>query len=275
MSEFDTYLGRSRQATDMLDPWKASALAAVLGRGDTFQSGDALPILWQWVFFLPVVSQAETGDDGHPRRGDFLPPVPLHRRMFAGGRTTIRSPLKLGTPAVRRETIERIEEKQGRNGPMVLVTVSYRFVQDGVTCLEEEQSYVYLDPQPGNPGQSAGQPIPDAALSGSFTADAVRLFRFSALTFNSHRIHYDHPYATGVEGYPDLVVHGPLTAMMLSGLAETGGAAVSSFSFRAQKPLFRDGTVSLRGSCEENGAISLTAFDQAGAVAMTAEALRA
>lgn len=274
MGEFDTYIGRSRESTDVLDPWRASALAALLGRNQTFREGNSLPILWQWAFFLPVVSPELSGEDGHPRRGDFLPPISLQRRMFAGGRTQLRAPLNVGVPARRIETIARIEKKDGRNGPMVLVTVSHRYEQKGALCIEEEQSYIYLDPQTGADIQADTQPIPEAVLSSSFVADAVTLFRFSALTYNGHRIHYDRPYATGEEGYPDLVVHGPLTAMMLAGLAETDRGPLSSLTFRARKPLFRGKPVALRGVPGESGNVYLTAFDEAGAVTMTAEASR-
>jgi len=237
--------------------------------------GNPLPPLWHWFYFPAVVRASEVGPDGHPRRGGFLPPVPLPRRMWAGGRVHFHAPLPVGAPAQRHSRILSVEEKEGRSGALVLVTVEHRIVHEGVAAVVEEQDLIYREapsaapggspaqgssaqgaPAQGAPPQSSGAGLGEAPDGWDWqdrtTTDPVLLFRFSALTFNGHRIHYDHPYTTQVEGYPGLVVHGPLSALLLmrSGCAHMGEAP-ASFRYRGLSPLFCGDPIALVGRQEE------------------------
>ena len=217
----------------------------------------------------------DSGRDGHPALGGFMPPVPAERRMFAGGQSVFLRPLRIGRPAEQVRRIEKIEAKTGGAGPMILVTVAYDHIQDGELCLKERRDIVYLQSAPG-PAAAAAAPenlVPAAAMSLDATPDAVMLARFSALTFNGHRIHYDLPYAQDVEGYPERVVHGPLTALMLAEMVRIqAGLRVTTFRFRARAPLYLGDGWRLRGTRDGVGAVSLTAYDGVGAQVMTASA---
>ncbi len=206
-----------------------------------FAHGAPLPPVWHWLYFLPRAPQSKIGSDGHPERGGFLPPVTLPRRMFAGARMRFLKPLIIGRAANREGTVVNVQEKTGGSGTLVFVTVQYRIEQDGAVCIEEEQDIVYREPGAPVPAPEP-QPfpdLPDGAWSQVITPDPVLLFRFSALTFNGHRIHIDRPYATQEEGYPGLVVHGPLTAIQLIDLVRRNSdRPVSGFSFRGRAPLF-------------------------------------
>ena len=218
MTRLTDWIGRTETATETLRPFPADALAATLDRDESYPEGAALPDLWHWLYFLPLHKLSESGRDGHAARGGFLPPVPLPRRMWAGSRFRFHAPLRVGVQALRRSTILKVEEKQGRSGPLCFVTVGHELIDGDTLCIAEEHDIVYReDPAPGAPAP-APQPAPEgSAFHRVISPDPVLLFRYSALTFNGHRIHYDQPYATGVEGYPGLVVHGPLLATLLMG----------------------------------------------------------
>ncbi|MBI4419582.1 MAG: MaoC family dehydratase N-terminal domain-containing protein [Gemmatimonadetes bacterium] len=221
-----------------------------------WRAGDELPRGWHWFYFNPAAPQSQLGEDGHPRRGEFLPPVPLPRRMWAGGTLTFRSPLRIGAAAARRSTVTALEEKEGRTGRLVFVTVRHEITGPGGLAVEEEQQLVYREAaKPGSRGK-AGEPFPaDVDWSETFTPDAVMLFRFSALTFNGHRIHYDHPYATQVEGYPGLVVHAPLIALLLLQAAERHtGREPQTFTFQNVAPLFEGQAITIAGRKNSGGA---------------------
>lgn len=272
MSDLQDWVGRSRETRDTIRLAHVQALEATLegvtGRAPSLRKGNPLPALWHFTFFHDVEAASRLGPDGHPARGGFLPPVSLPRRMWAGGRFTFHAPLPIGADAVRRSTVRSVVEKEGRSGRLCFVTVAHDVMVDGVVRVAEEQDIVYRDEPSGPP--PAPPAAPPAALGGGIARevvpDPVLMFRYSALTFNGHRIHYDHPYATGVEGYDGLVFHGPLTATLLAGLAEEGGP-LASFSFRAVSPLTdaspftlaRDGT-------------ALWAANASGGLAMSAEA---
>ncbi|PCE30778.1 FAS1-like dehydratase domain-containing protein [Burkholderia ubonensis] len=269
----DAWLGKTETLADDITAFALDALAATLDRA---APGDVVPPLWNWLYFLPLAPMAQVGGDGHPKRGGFLPPVPLPRRMWAGGRLTFHAPLRAGRRATRESTIVNIEDKTGRSGRLVFVTVQHRYETDGVLCIEEEQDLVYRDaPRPGAPA-----PKPVAAPQGetwsrTVTADPVLLFRYSALTFNGHRIHYDHPYATQQEGYPGLVVHGPLIATLLADLVhrERPDATLASFAFRAVRPTFDGQPFTLCGKPSDDGrTIELWAKDHEGHLTMQASA---
>jgi 3-methylfumaryl-CoA hydratase len=255
----------------------APVLAAAATLDDTertFADGSSLPPLWHWFYFLPKAPQSRLGPDGHPQRGGFMPPIELPRRMFAGARLRFAAPLIVGRPATRRALIRDVSEKQGRAGRLAFVTVVYSIEQDGRTCIEEEQDIVYREP--GSPVAAPVTrelpPVPANAWTRTVQPDPTLLFRFSALTFNAHRIHYDRPYATGVEGYPGLVVHGPLTAMLLLELVRANaGRPVTGFSFRGQAPLFDVAPFRLVG-IPEGDSVRLEAHGPDGATTMVATA---
>ena len=263
------WVGRARETHDTIRPAHVRALEATLegitGRGPMLREGDPLPALWHFVFFHDVEVSSRLGPDGHPARGGFLPPVTLPRRMWAGGRFRFHAALPIGAQATRRSTVLSVSEKEGRSGRLCFVTVAHDLFVDGSLRVAEEQDIVYREEPNGAP------PEPPAAPGGGETArkvvpDPVTMFRYSALTFNGHRIHYDHPYATGVEGYDGLVFHGPLTATLLAGLAEERGA-LDSFSFRAVSPLTDEAPFTIH---RNEGA--LWAANAKGRLAMSAEA---
>jgi 3-methylfumaryl-CoA hydratase len=240
--DFTAWIGRSEQIEDEICARPARAAAAMLDDHTTpTEAGAGLPPLWHWFYFLPDVRQSLLSDDGHPQRGGFIPPIPYPRRMFAGARLHFHVPLRIGQPARREGVIRNVSHKHGRSGPLAFVSVGYRYFQNDQLCIEEEQDLVYREPGAPIP---APQPIelpdpPEGALVRTFQADSRLLFRFSALTFNAHRIHYDRPYAMQEEGYPGLVVHGPLTALLLCELARAHAEhPIIRFSFRGQAPLF-------------------------------------
>ena len=247
------------------------ALAATLDRDDPEpRPGDALPPLWHWLYFLPVHRQSELGPDGHARRGGFLPPVPLPRRMWAGGRFEFHRPLRIGETVERVSRILDVRYKEGRTGPLVFVVVRHQ-IGDAIT---EEQDIVYRDSGAAPRAASVGhRPPPQAAWQRVIHPDDVLLFRYSALTFNGHRIHYDRRYATEVEGYPGLVVHGPLLATLLLDLLRRNlpQLNVARFTFRANSPLFDIAPFAVCGQPQGDN-VSLWAKGADGELALEAAA---
>jgi 3-methylfumaryl-CoA hydratase len=270
------WIGRSETRSEPITETPVAALAATLDRDDAPpQPGTAVPPLWHWLYFLPLALQHEIGADGHPRRGGFLPPVPLPRRMWAGGRLQFLQPLRVGQTATRRSQITQVQTKQGRSGSLVFVTVRHEYSGGDGPALSEEHDIVYRDaPQPGDTPPAAQPAASDAAFSRDIEPDPVLLFRYSALTFNAHRIHYDRPYATVVEGYPGLIVHGPLIATLLLDLLrrERPEATVRRFEFKAVRPLFDIHRFSVCGRDVGDARVALWARDHEGALAMQAQA---
>src|SRR5689334_15425119 len=206
-------------ATDIVVPTSAVALGATLDYDAPLLPGDALALLWHWIFFRPTVAQAQIGEDGHPRKGGFLPDLGLPRRMWAGGRLRFHAPVTVGSAITRESSILNVSEKQGRTGKLGFVTVKHRIYCEGTLAIDEEQDIVYREPAaPGAPTPAPTAAPDSAQWHRQIVPDEVLMFRYSALTFNGHRIHYDKPYATQVEGYPNLVVHGPLIATLLMDL---------------------------------------------------------
>jgi len=268
------WVGKTEVKEDIIQPGLASALAATLDRA---APASDLPPLWHWIYFWIVVPESEVGADGHPQRGGFLPPVPLPRRMWAGGRLTFTAPLALGKPATRTSRILDVAAKSGATGQLAFVTVRHEIAQEGRIAVTEEHDIVYRGlPQPGAPAPAPKQAPADAAWTRDITPDPVLLFRYSALTFNGHRIHYDRSYVTGVEGYPGLIVHGPLIATLLLDLLHRNmpDANVAQFSFRAVGPLFDIEPFTVCGRPEEDGrTVRLWARNSRGELAMQAEAV--
>ncbi|MCW1930770.1 FAS1-like dehydratase domain-containing protein [Pararhodobacter zhoushanensis] len=227
------------RVSEVLRPFPAQAMAATLNRGESFAPGDPLPPLWHWFHALPVYPLDQAGPDGHQALGHFLPPLPLPRRMWAGGQFTFHRPLRIGAEVTRTSVVTSVVEKAGRSGPIAFVTVAHRWRDADGPLITEAQDIVYrrADAPPGAVERApAGE-----TLSREMTADPVLLFRYSALTFNGHRIHYDRAFCA-TEGYDGLVVHGPLLATLLLDLLRVdGGALPQSFRFRAKAPI-TDGT---------------------------------
>jgi 3-methylfumaryl-CoA hydratase len=273
-----SWVGRSDARSDTLDAAPIERLSATLDRDDPVpRCGDVLPALWHWLYFLPLYRQSEVGPDGHARRGAFLPPVPLPRRMWAGSRIQWHRPLTVGANATRQSRIVSVKAKRGRAGELVFVVVRHEISVAAGLALTEEHDIVYrgLDAAPAEAPTKPDEPAPRAAAwVRRIVPDDVLLFRYSALTFNSHRIHYDRRYATEAEGYPGLVVHGPLLATLLVDLwrRQQPGAALSRFEFRALRPLFDTAPFDLCGQPENDGRVALWAQGPDGAVAMRATA---
>jgi 3-methylfumaryl-CoA hydratase len=248
-SRLQSWIGTRISAQDTLNPTPATAMAATLDRPCP-AVGDSLPPLWHWLYFLPMTPTAELASDGHAGRGNFLPPVDLPRRMWAGSRIQFQQPLLLGETVRRDSHIANIVSKHGRSGELAIVTVMHEIYGRTGLALREEQDIVYREAPRADAVQTEPMPAPAAAQwSHPRMADPVLLFRYSALTFNAHRIHYDHPYATGVEAYPGLVVHGPLIVTLLvdSLLQEHPTAAVKTLHMRALRPLFEGQRFLLQG----------------------------
>ena len=234
--------------------------------------GDRLPPLWHFCYFLEASALSELGRDGHSLKGGFLPPVELPRRMWAGGRFTFHGDLRVGDEVERIATVTNISHKDGASGPLIFVTISYDYTVDGALQMTEEKDLVYrADPAPNAPAPKPQSAPTDGSWETRVEPDAVMLFRYSALTFNSHRIHYDRDYARDIEGYDGLVVHGPLTSTLLAGLAEEKESLpLKTFSFRGVAPLF-DQPFIIDGKETPEGA-DLWARTPDGAIAMTANA---
>ncbi len=270
MTAFDSWIGRTESGDDTLTAAPIVALAATL---DVELPQDGLPPLWHWIFFTPKARASEIGPDGHPRWGGFLPPVPLPRRMWAGGRLSWHGPLQVGDVVTRSSRIESVSQRQGRSGALVFVTVQHQFSGPRGLALAEEHDIVYRDaPREGEPTPAAQVAPVDEQFSQDITPDPVLLFRYSALTFNGHRIHYDRSYVTGVEGYPGLVVHGPLIATLLMQLArrEQPGRAVRRFEFKAVHPVFDIHRFQVCGRADGAARLALWARDHEGRLAMQA-----
>ena len=257
LETFRSWTGRRREEHDHIGAWPVRAMRATLDEpGGEPAAGEPLPPAWHWLYFLEATAASAIAHDGHARRGDFLPPVPLPRRMWAGGRIEWRASLRVGDAATRTSEIVAVEPKRGRTGTLVFVTVRHTLSTARGACIVEEHDIVYREaPAPGAPAVAVavGADAPQAAAwHRHWLPDAVMLFRYSALTFNGHRIHYDQPYVTGEEGYPGLVVHGPLQATLLLHLAAGAlpGRRLARFEYRALSPAFAGEPLEIHGQPE-------------------------
>jgi len=263
MEWVNDWLGRQRSRRAVLAPADLARLAAVLNRPAPIAE---VPPAWHWACLAEPVRRTDLGPDGHPRRGLHLPPIAAPRRMFAASDMTFAGPLHPGQETEVTDTIAAIEEKVGASGPLTFVTVERTFDQAGATRVRERQTIVYTAaPAPRTPDD---EPPPETEWSRETPTDPVLLFAFSAATSNGHRIHYDQAYATGVEGYPGLVVHGPLIALLL--LEAMPKRPLTRFAFRALKPAYAGETITAHGRLTDGGAELWATCD--GAVLMKAKA---
>jgi 3-methylfumaryl-CoA hydratase len=271
------WIGRSETLQDTLAPTPVAALAATLDHPAALvPTGTPLPPLWHWLYFLPLHRASELGPDGHARRGGFLPPVPLPRRMWAGSRFEFRSPVRVGDAVGRISAVEDVTIKTGRSGPLVFVRVRHEWRCNGAAgpALLEWHDIVYREARQPGDAEPPPQPAPPGGdWQREMVPDDVLLFRYSALTFNGHRIHYDRRYVTEVEGYPGLVVHGPLIATLLLDLLHrhAPGADLAAFRFKAVRPSFDGQPLSLNGA-RDGQTVRLWAQDHEGWLTMDAVA---
>jgi 3-methylfumaryl-CoA hydratase len=266
------WVGRKEVRHDTVTQWPVTALAATLEERDLpVASGSPVPFGWHWMFFLEAKPPSELGADGHPKRGGFLPAVPLPRRMWAGGRLEFLRPLAIGDAITRESEIVSVEPKSGRSGTLVFVVVRHIVQTAGSTAIIEEQDIVYREAaKAGDPMPPGKQAPADATWTQRVMPDSVMLFRYSALTFNGHRIHYDRDYAINEEHYPGLVVHGPLQATLLLDLCRTNAASpVKKFEYRAQRPMFGGHAFTVNGKFDAaSSQADVWTADQEGNYAM-------
>jgi len=273
-SEWSQWLGHTAEAADTITNAPLRLMAAALDRDSAAIEREPLRPLWHWLYFLPGERQSNIGPDGHPRRGGFLPPVSLPRRMWAGGRLKFLKPLQPGAAIRRLSRIEGIDSKEGRSGALVFVKVAHEISDAGGVAIREEHDIVYRGmPVPGAPAAVPPRAPTDETFAREIVPDPVLLFRYSALTFNGHRIHYDRSYVTEEEGYPGLVVHGPLIATLLVEQLQLAhpAAKVASFDFKAASPLFDTHPFTVCGKLEGSTA-HLWARGPEGQLAMQATA---
>lgn len=267
--------GRQESTRDSLELAHVREMAATLDWNAPLDDGSPLPHLWHWAFFRPRVNTSDLDKDGHPHRGGFLPLVPLPRRMWAGGRLAFHKPLTVGKVVEKTSTISKVSAKSGRSGKLVFVTVVHHYICDGVLCVSEEQDIVYREAVPAAPaGASLSARLDNGMTSAEWidrkvTSPAL-LFRYSAVTFNTHRIHYDRAYATNEEGYPGLVVHGPLAATLMLGcfVEREGAESVKSFAFKGVRPLIEEGSLTVSCASDRAEGIRLWVEDADGQVTM-------
>ena len=274
LEKLKEWIGRRESGVDYVTIPLAERHAATLDLESFPAEGEPLPVGWHAALFPRVVRQSQVGPDGHPRRGDFLPPVPLPRRMFAGRRVTFQADLLVGDRVTKQSEIANVTIKEGRTGKMVFVTVRHDISSPRGLAIVEEQDIVYRDePDPSAP-KPAPQPAPRTATwARPFTPEPVVLFRYSAITFNGHRIHYDHPYVTEVEGYEGLVQNGGLTTLLVSELARTRSKRpIRSMTSRNVRPLFANHEFMVCGEPSPDGsAARMWVADHTGALALSAE----
>lgn len=283
MTDFSNWIGRELITSETLDAMQLTKMAATMDRALSFSKGEKLPAGWHWLFFNQLETQSNIGPDGHPKRGNFLPPVELPRRMWAGSRLHWHAPFIAGHTVTRTARILDVTEKTGKSGAMIFVKVGYTY-KDGVSVLlEEEHDIVYRDDPPRDANATpVVAKVPEkivfereGAHLRKVTPDPVLLFRYSAVTFNGHRIHYDADYVRNVEGYPGLIVHGPLIATFALDFIEfdlAPGRSIEKFSFRMKKPTFDYAPFHLHAGASADGkGYAAWTSDNNGQVALDGE----
>lgn len=270
--QLEQWIGKETIAEAVISAEPANLMASTLDREIRFETDDPLPPGWHWLYFHEPVKTSALGVEGHPELGGFMPPVPLPRRMWAGGSLNFAEALHVGDYAIKRSVIQSITPKSGRSGQLCFVVVSHEISVEGDACINEEQIIVYREAARSGQAQVQAKPAPvDAQFSATYTPNPVLLFRYSALTFNSHRIHYDLDYCRNQEGYPDLVVHGPLTATLLLDLFynQFPSEPIKKFDYRGLSPLFNPHPFTVNGA-RQGGSGRAWAANQDGGLAMEA-----
>ena len=266
------WIGKSQSDRDVLSSRHARLMAATLGMPQSdFVDGARLPPLWHWLYFLSGDAPSALGRDGHPARGGFLPPVPLPNRMWAGGKLEFHGDLPLGAEVEKRSSIASVEHKQGRSGELVFVTVLHEVVREGKVLVSEHHDIVYKEASKGG-ATPAQTDMPQPQRTRRVKPDSTMLFRYSALTFNGHRIHYDADYCRAVEGYPNLVIHGPLNATLLASFAEeVSGRRLKHFRYRGIQPSVLGNELEFNAAPDGDPLVVWVSLP-GGAVSMRAEA---
>lgn len=276
-AEFESWIGRTRTARDEITAFPVNALSATLDRDDAFAvAGTPVPPLWHWMYFLAIYRPDEMRRDGHPQGGDFMPPIPLPRRVWAGSKFTwnAENPLRVGDRATRVSRIDSITRKEGRSGELVFVKLVHDYQNDNGLCFTNDHLSAFRgEPKSGDTQAEPGIAEQASAWHRPLVPDAPLLFRYSALMFNSHRIHYDSPYAINEEKYPAILVQGPLLATLLLDLLRRNAPNVSvrSLDFKAVRSAFVDRPLHLRGE-PEGTKVRLWAADDEGRLVMSATA---
>jgi 3-methylfumaryl-CoA hydratase len=276
--QWSEYLGRMQESQIVISADRIKGLAALLDYPEPPWPDNQVPPTGHWCFIFPYTQQSKLGHDGHEQLGGFFPPVKYPRRMWVGGRIRYMLPLRVGEPVTHRSTIKGIENKQGRSGPMTFLTVCHEYLDGGILMLQDEQDIVYRDvstdpiKKPVDTSHQASASPHPYDWSRTIVPDTTLLFRYSAVSFNSHRIHYDQDYVRK-EGYPGLLVHGPLTATLLIDLFQRSnpGIGIRQFDYVARSPMYEGYPFTIMGQQLENGKISLWAVDCEGTRSMTAE----
>lgn len=270
MSNWAEWIGRTSTREQLLDPTQVQKMQVTLGNDVTLDSGDTLPPAWHWLYFSEQTKSQNLGADGHTQLGLTLPAFSLPRRMWAGGKINWLNHLIIGEVAQRTSKILHIEEKSGRSGDLIFLTMQHEVSQNQTLCIREEQNIVYRGAVNSTQPVTTKPAPTDFDFEKSWTLDEVTLFRYSALTFNSHRIHYDADYTRDVEGYPGLIVHGPLLATLLLDLAVSNNRPVNEFTYRAMSPITLPMRFSTQGNSNKNET-HLWVASESGALAMQAE----
>jgi 3-methylfumaryl-CoA hydratase len=274
--QYDSWIGKQSSTEALVTAYQADALTATLDRDDSpYKEGDAIPPGWHLFYIREVVKLRDTASDGHPKRGDFLPPIDLPRRMWAGTQATYHKPIHVGETIRNVTTIEAVTPKVGKTGPLVFLKLKHEISGEDGVATTELQDVVYREE--AQPGAVAPEPPPapaEAVWKRTIHPSPVLLFRYSALTMNSHRIHYDRTYVTEVEKYPGLLVHGPLTFTLLLDLfrRENSETALKSFAVRAVSPIYDTHDFTVEGVPGDDGEASLWALNNDGRLAMSAKA---
>lgn len=275
MAALQDWIGRTHEVEDIVTPRLVASYRAMLGSHLAAPQADAAPLALHWCLAPDIADAGLLGPDGHPAKGGFLPPVTLPRRMWAGSDLRLPGTLATGDTVRRRSTIAKIEEKHGRSGPLVFVTVRHEWCNDAGPAVEEDQIIVYREaagPGAASP-EAPSREHPSVPHERAVEIDPVLMFRYSALTFNGHRIHYDYPYATGIEHYPGLVIHGPLQAtLLLNFAASIHGRPPRYFSFRGTSPAAGMQTLTLRAAPDSAGGLALEVHSATMQVTMKASA---
>lgn len=271
---YDEWIGKSKDKNDSMAPEQLQRFEAMLDHNpNDVQAGTPLPPCAHWIYFTPMDPHSDIAEDGHAKKGDFLPPVDLPKRMWAGGNIQFKKQLKAGMPADKKSTIINIEEKEGTSGKLCFVTVRHQINVSGAMAIDEEQQIVYREAseQGVHPIRTTPMDI-DYDWKKTKKVDSVMLFRFSALTFNSHKIHYDKEYATETEGYPNLVVHGPLLLVLMLNefKTKTDGKVIEEVEYRATGPVFLGEEITITSKDVDNTRVEMRLLGPDNKIAMKA-----